>query len=108
MLTISNLRKFCKDNNLDRANLMRVLQGKSYQHRGWHLASAPQEALDDIVKFLGNRKRTLIYKNVISPDGKIYTIDVMNRFCESHNLRSGHMRSLMKGTRNHHKGWKVI
>lgn len=105
---ITNLRKFCKDNSLDRRNLTKVLKRKAYQYSGWHLKDTPQEALTDVVKYSSFKQRTLKYKDIISLDGEIYIIDVMARFCREHNLNPQHIRAVMKGERNHHKGWKVV
>jgi len=34
---ITNLRKFIRDNNLNRRHFTNMIQGKSQQHKGWHL-----------------------------------------------------------------------
>lgn len=36
-VTITNLRKFCRDNNLDCGCMSRVISGKSSHHKGWKL-----------------------------------------------------------------------
>ena len=35
IINITNLNKFCKDNNLDQGNMVKVSQGKLKQHKGY-------------------------------------------------------------------------
>jgi len=44
---------------------------------------------------------------LISPNGKIITTTSMRKTCKEYNLDHRHMNSIVKGKRNHHKGWKA-
>lgn len=54
-------------------------------------------------------RRMLKYEYTIkSPDGKIYVIDNLNKFCKENNLTTNRMRSVIKGINTHHKGWTAV
>jgi len=56
-----------------------------------------------------NIRRMLKYEYTIkSPDGKIYVIDNLNKFCKENKLTTTHMRSVIKGINTHHKGWTAV
>ncbi len=43
-----------------------------------------------------------------SPDGTFYTkIECLKSFCDTHNLTPALLMAVLKGKRNHHKGWYV-
>jgi hypothetical protein len=45
--------------------------------------------------------------DVISPDGIFFHIKNMKQFCLKNNLSPSKMCYVVKGIRNHHKGWRV-
>lgn len=61
--------------------------------------------LSDIRKKHKNRCQTKYWK-LTSPDGKIYKIYGLGEFCRNNNLSQGHLWSVSKGLKTHHKGWK--
>jgi hypothetical protein len=49
-----------------------------------------------------------IYQIVISPNGDIYNIEHLTKFCQSHNLSISNMSMLLRGKKHSYKGWKII
>jgi hypothetical protein len=49
----------------------------------------------------------IVYPQVISPEGTIYTIDNLSEFCRVHCLDKTNFRNVLHGNRLTHKGWKV-
>ena len=45
---------------------------------------------------------------VKTPEGKIELIEIFSKFCKSNNLNKAAMYGTLNGTRNHHKGYKLI
>lgn len=45
------------------------------------------------------------FPDVISPDGKKYSINILSDFCREHNLRTSTMSELFSKKHKHHKGW---
>lgn len=60
--------------------------------------------------FLNSSKVGRTYSGIlVSPSGEQY-INIHNRakFCREHNLNDSCLKRVIKGIRNHHKGWKFI
>lgn len=56
-----------------------------------------------------NTKRMLKYEYTIkSPEGKVYVINNLNKFCRENELTTTRMRSVIKGNNTHHKGWTAV
>lgn len=106
--TVNNIREFCKTHDLDRANFMRVLKGDAYHTEGWRLPSTPIEFCDKRYISLYTQSSKSTGKQLISPDGVIYTIDKpLSLFCEEHGLRNNKIRAVLTKKQKHHKGWKL-
>lgn len=54
-----------------------------------------------------NRK-TLVYPEIVAPDGSVYRVEHLTNFCKEHNLTASNLSKVFKGERPHHKGWKLI
>lgn len=52
-------------------------------------------------------KKTLVYPDIISPDGIVYTVEHLTNFCNEHGLTASNLSKVFKGERVHHKGWKL-
>ena len=53
--------------------------------------------------------RSLKYKYTLkSPEGEIFVIDNMSKFCKENNLTARLMTSVAQGKYKHHKGWEVV
>lgn len=48
---IKNLRAFCKEHNLDRANLYSVMKGKVHSHKGWKIEKVDSYELQESTSF---------------------------------------------------------
>jgi hypothetical protein len=44
-------------------------------------------------------------RQCVSPDGVTYQIDMLNKFCEEHDLNAGEMSQVIAGKIAQHKGW---
>lgn len=49
----------------------------------------------------------ILYPQVISPEGTVYTIDNLSEFCRTHGLERTNFRNVLHGNRLTHKGWKI-
>jgi hypothetical protein len=96
-ITISNLNKFCRINDLDLSSMIRLSQGRSKlkSHKGWtHRQSV--------------RKRPNIktYDGFIDPEGRaIGPITNLAAFCREHGLEKTHMVAVANGRLISHQGW---
>jgi hypothetical protein len=52
-------------------------------------------------------RRSVPYPPVISPDGNVYTVTNMTRFCKEHGLNQQSMSRMIRGELNHHHQWKI-
>jgi len=50
----------------------------------------------------------IIYPNVISPDGIIYSVENIHKFCEEHSLQPQNMHKVLTKQRKSHKGWRLV
>lgn len=48
------------------------------------------------------------YPKLMSPDGVIYEVSHITNFAKEHGLLQPKVTEVLKGTRNHHKGWRKI
>lgn len=58
-------------------------------------------------KAISASRKTIEYPLVMSPDSKVYRVDVLSEFCNQHNLRSSSMSEVLHGKRKTHRGWRV-
>jgi hypothetical protein len=96
---ISNMFRFCRENNLDRGKMSNIIYKKALTHKGFR------------VRYKDEPKENLIYKNrikciAISPENIIYNIDNLSQFCKEHNLIYVGMHNCLTGRQQNHKGWK--
>lgn len=68
----------------------RVKNGKKYGHIGGRVVAEKYS-------------RTF---SLISPDGEVVEIKNLTKFCRENNLTRANIQSVLRGNRNHHKGWK--
>jgi group I intron endonuclease len=47
------------------------------------------------------------YPKIISPKGVVYQVTSLRGFCREHDLNHGSLGEVLRGHRDHHKGWKV-
>lgn len=89
-----NICKFCRENNLDRATLERVISGAVKSHKEWTLPKTKMR------KWL-----------VISPSGEQYKIldgEVFG-FCKKFDLTPTNFGKMLNlKNRRHHQGWRLV
>ncbi len=100
------LREFCRVHNLSPSGFQKMLSGEIKQYKGWRLVSTPYREMNI------NRNRSLAkrpggFPGVISPDGELHKIRILNSFCKEHDLSSSNMSLLINGKKDSYKGWVV-
>jgi hypothetical protein len=101
---VTNLSRFCKENNLHKAGMMSVFNGKSYQCLGWRLYD---EKLIDVV-YSPDEYRLAKDFTIIGPDGIEYKGKNLKEFCRKNNLSQGNMHSVISGKNKSYRGWHVL
>jgi group I intron endonuclease len=84
------------------------------ENNSWIKEEYP-EIWNKISLLKGNRKSTtnsaksmgIVYPPIVSPDGKIYTVDNINAFAREHSLAASALYNVLKSIRKTHKGWKL-
>lgn len=54
---------------------------------------------------IAKHKKYAILYEIKFPDGNLLEIDNLSKFCRENNLNKGHMASIARGERKHHKGF---
>lgn len=57
---------------------------------------------------LSAKARGIIYPNIMSPEGVVYTIDNAYKFAKERSLAPNHFQEVLNGHRKSHKGWKLV
>jgi group I intron endonuclease len=96
-VVISNLWKFCHENNLHFGAMWNLANGKGRikSYKGW--------------RFKGNDYTRILkeYDGFIDPSGGfVEPITKLNEFCKKNNLSTTKMILLHQGKRKSHKGWR--
>lgn len=96
-VTIVNLNKFCRQNDLSNSSMLRLAKGKSKlkSYKGW---THPNSV----------RKRDFIktYHGFIAPNGeRVETIINLAAFCRENGLDKTHMVAVANGRIYSHRGW---
>ena len=102
---ITNLAKFCRENDLTRRLMISAAKGKQKHHKGWQIRHKNDSTpFLDPSEFITDHSGK--YK-VSTPEGNEFTIDNLRRFCRENDLNRAHMKSVVKGKRKHHKSWQI-
>ena len=100
---ITNLSRFCKENNLHKPGMISVFKSKSYQSMGWRLYDS--KLID--VAYSPEEHRLAKEFTVIGPEGKEYKGKNLKEFCRKNNLSQGNMHSVISGKSPSYKGWHL-
>jgi len=96
-VTIYNLEKFCRENNLNGGSLRRLAPGNSKlkSYKGWTHKNSIRKR--DYVK---------TYDGFITPNGMLAgSITNLAAFCREHGLDNTHMVAVVNGRILSHRGW---
>jgi len=93
IVKIHNLKKFCRENNLNNVMMLRVSTGYYKKHKGW---SRPETILKSW--------------KIKSPSGEIFIIleGELRPFCRKYGLNKYCIDEICKGTWSQHKGWTKV
>ena len=67
-----------------------------------------QKRTEEQKRNISDGQKPVVDYVVLDPDGNTHHITKFNRFCEEHNLSAPLLNKVMKGQRNHHKGWRKL
>lgn len=102
---INYFKQFCRANQLDAAAICRVLNKKVSAHKGWTLPDtkkmSPAERLSKTIRPQG-------YPFLISPDGNIHEINILNQFGKKHKMNIACLHNLVTGKKLQYKGWIIL
>ena len=101
---VTNLSRFCKENNLHKPAMIAVFNGKSYQCLGWRLYD---EKLIDVV-YSPEEHRLAKEFIVIGPDNIEHKGKNLKEFCRKNNLSQSNMHAVINGKNKSYKGWHVL
>ncbi len=59
------------------------------------------------VKHKKERRKGKVFGKIVAPDGMIYRVKNLLKFCETHNLRTSGIWELFSGKLKSHRGWKL-
>ena len=95
--SIVNVKKFCRENQLQQACIRNVISGYRTHHKGWRLAT--KKTIGTPFKFF--------QVSLKSPNGTIYNVENLNQFCKNHQLSAGNVSEMIRGNRKQCKGWTM-
>lgn len=94
-VTIYNMNKFCRENDLNQGNMSMVATGRLLSCMGWRSAEA-------------NRENVKMRRfNIKSPDGVIHSVLNSSDFCNRNGLSKPKISMLRNGKIKSHKGWRL-
>lgn len=95
---ITNLKHFCRTNNLKISGMRSVVAGRIKSHRGWTKN--------------GLEKKEKQYKNVVyiflSPEKQLFHVKSITKFAKGLNLSYGGFYRLMKNQKQDYHGWLFV
>jgi group I intron endonuclease len=101
IVVAKNIRKFCRDNNLNYEKIRMVLNGKRKSYKGWRLEGNPRNGY---ITASQNRKKKF---QIVSPDGELMEFYGIQDFCQKYNLNPSSISILLSGKRKSNKGWTL-
>ena len=102
---IENLKKFCKENDLEERNMYAIANGKRKTSKKWQ-CRLKEKFFDFYTENELSDTNCLKLFRVISPEGVQSTVKNISRFCRENNLTQSSMCQIVKGKQKQHKGWK--
>lgn len=117
---VTNLKEFCRNNNLNYKSLLNVSRGKAKTYKGWkcdkqtcdNLVSKSdyQEQTSHTKVFSQSHKEALSRSKckqyvVLAPWNEEFIVDNLKKFCYDNELNYKVMLLVANGTRDNHYGW---
>ncbi|MCK5020670.1 MAG: hypothetical protein KAS32_26860 [Candidatus Peribacteraceae bacterium] len=102
--TITNLSKFCYDNDLVYGEMQKVHRGLIDNHEGWKCYEIGKKEETE-TKWDNLNKPSF---EVISPEGNSFKIKSLKTFCEEEGLNYKSMSAIASGRQKTTQGWKCI
>ena len=86
-----------------KATLVDITNGTAHK---WLEKVFPEECL--LLKCFRHKRNTRFYPSLKSPEGIIYTVEHLTKFCNEHNLDSGNISKVLTGKKKQYLGWVAI
>jgi len=93
---ITNLRQFCRDNDLNYDSIHSVIRGKLNESRGWSLYPEKRKTREPIKAF-----------RLKDGEGTIHEASNMKQFSLKHDLSYTALKQIVSGKRDQCKGWRL-
>jgi hypothetical protein len=55
-----------------------------------------------------HKRNTRMYRKLMSPEGNIFVVEHLTKFCNQHNLDTGNMSKVLTGKKKQYLGWTAI
>ncbi|MEK6883885.1 MAG: GIY-YIG nuclease family protein, partial [Nanoarchaeota archaeon] len=94
LIEITYLKKFLKENNLEKGSFYKLLNGEMLYYKGFRL---PER--------VGEPKTNETFFEFLSPEKEIIKGYGLTKFCKENNLLDGQMRKLRRKEIIEHRGW---
>lgn len=99
VVTIQNMRSFCREHGLTQNLMYMLAQGRATTHKGWSHINAKKPA----------RKWINTYEGFVNPQGELVDpVENLEQFSRAHGLDSSSMNRLYRGKTPSHHGWTHI
>jgi group I intron endonuclease len=107
IIEITNLRKFCRDNNLERSNMQKVFKGEIFSCKGWKNINRTQK-----ITKRGQQTKNKIADSksqewhfIDSNDNHVIIFN-LKKFCRENNFNQGAMWKVHAGKQKQYKRWR--
>ncbi len=100
IVVFKNLKKFCRDNNLNMSCMRGVCSGSQTEHKGWRLPLPENEK-----EFVPVWRRWKEYE-LINSSGEKVKIQNLSKFCRENGLTRKRINAVITGKKKEYQGWK--
>lgn len=111
---ITNLHKFCRENNLCSVNMTIVAQSKRADYKGWkcrYRGVSPDLMASRLESFLSQRRSDSKFYSggyrLTRPDGSQFVVMKLGSLCRKECLDQGALIKVSAGLATHHHGWRA-
>lgn len=107
MEEVTNLKKYCRVNNLPQGHMHNVATGRILHYKNFLCFKKEEYSKNKVIDI--RKKISLNHPIVIFTDinEKEYETNNVRKFCKMHDLNHGCIIGVLKKRRKHHKGWKA-